>query len=354
MRGVACFVMAAALVWGEAAAKEKTSGGLHTREPHKLHRAAGNPYGGQMGNARGGPKDLDNTGAPGGLLAGGLGAQLGPLAGMFLQANQPGPNAAPTGDGAQLMNMLMQMNADQKASPPPMLAMMQLVSGTGNAKPLDLLVQLLEKHALKTIDKDELEQLKSTETTHVKEVVRVASDLTEQSLHFEEILAKDAQILSDELEKAAEELSTLSTEEALAVVAGTIEQLMANKEQPPPPQRNDKEGEMDTAVANTDDEAVGAPVVRPPTTATNEDAADEDAEFQAFQAAMNAEPPTATNEDAADEDAEFQAFLTAMNAGELGPSMFDDDVSMQLTEPPPPLPLITPPSPPIANEEDNN
>lgn len=208
-------MLAAALLLAPASAFAR-DGMIHQREAKKLEIPEGMQLPGLGANFFGG------MGEPGAFrgesyanFAHEPAPGPGPLASLLMAGGASNePNFAQI---AALMGGMQEKNGNGNA-----LQLLMSI-GNSNAKPLELLQNLLEQHALKTLSKSRLDELKSSETQHVENVVSVAKQLTKAMVDFDKLLESTTTTLGSELEEAAVELSTLDTPEALAVVAGVLE-----------------------------------------------------------------------------------------------------------------------------------
>lgn len=236
--GLASITLGALLLGGASAqAHEHTSGRIHNRkmvptinmDHHYEHSSLGGgsndnmmygaapdmrmPYG---GGGYGMPQQIAQTGP--GPLAQLLLASAGGAGGIAAESNQQPP-------AMQMLKLMAAANNQANDATPKMLQLVMQV-GNGETNAIDILKTVLETHVLKTMSAEQLSSLKNKETAHISKVIELGQDLTQKSLQFEEALTKDAAQLSDELEAAANELSTLDTPEMLAVIAGVLEKMM--------------------------------------------------------------------------------------------------------------------------------
>ena len=237
--GLASITLGALLLGGASAqAHEHTSGRIHNRkmvptvnmDHHYEHSSLGGgnnnndmmygaapdmrmPYG---GGGYGMPQPIAQTGP--GPLAQLLFASAGGAGGIAAESNQQPP-------AMQMLKLMAAANNQANDATPKMLQLVMQI-GNGDGAAIDILKTVLETHVLKTMSAEQLSSLKNKETAHISKVIELGQDLTQKSLQFEEALTKDATQLSDELEAAANELSTLDTPEMLAVIAGVLEKMV--------------------------------------------------------------------------------------------------------------------------------
>eukprot|EP00237_Pycnococcus_provasolii_P002101 CAMPEP_0119194458 /NCGR_PEP_ID=MMETSP1316-20130426/4231_1 /TAXON_ID=41880 /ORGANISM="Pycnococcus provasolii, Strain RCC2336" /LENGTH=333 /DNA_ID=CAMNT_0007189795 /DNA_START=81 /DNA_END=1082 /DNA_ORIENTATION=- len=237
--GLASITLGAMLLGGGASAQahEHTSGRIHNREMvptintdhHYEHSSLGGgnnndmmygaapdmrmPYGG--GGLRHAVTNRTDRAGP---LAQLLFASAGGAGGIAAESNQQPP-------AMQMLKLMAAANNQANDATPKMLQLVMQI-GNGDGAAIDILKTVLETHVLKTMSAEQLSSLKNKETAHISKVIELGQDLTQKSLQFEEALTKDATQLSDELEAAANELSTLDTPEMLAVIAGVLEKMV--------------------------------------------------------------------------------------------------------------------------------